>query len=329
MRMIALAQAWQDTGGQAVFLCVEIMPPLASRISAEGFVLVRIDAAPGSNEDLAKTCSVISHSSFNDSILALDGYHFNEEFQLGIKKTGIRLLAIDDYGHVAFYHADWVLNQNISAQEELYTNRSPRSEILLGSRFALLRREFLKHSGTLRNIPKIGSKVLVTLGGTDPSNVTGKVIKALAGLPLELKVIVGCSNPHFPELQNAVEIAASRTASIELIVNPRDVPNLMKWADLAVAAGGSTAWELAFMGVPTLYFILAANQHAVAINLEQKELGICLFDLAKRSEFSDLTRRVLNLSIDLKLREKLSANCRSAVDGYGARRVVEILKAKS
>lgn len=329
MRMIALAQAWQDTGGKAVFLCSELMPPLASRISAEGFVLERIDALPGSNQDLAKTCSAISHSSFNGSILALDGYHFGENFQLGIKKTGIRLLAMDDYGHAAFYHADWVLNQNISAQEELYTNRSPHSEILLGSRFALLRREFLKYSNTLRNIPKIGSKVLVTLGGTDPSNVTERVIKALAGLPLELKVVVGGSNPHFSELQNAVKIAAPRKASIELIVNPRDVPNLMKWADLAVAAGGSTAWELSFMGVPTLYFILATNQNAIAINLEQKGLGICLFDLAKKSEFSDLTRMVSNLSIDLKLRKKLSANCRTAVDGGGSRRVVEILQKKA
>jgi len=329
MRMIALAQAWQDAGGQAVFLCSEIMPPLASRISAEGIFLERIDAAPGSNEDLAKTCSVISQSSLNDSILALDGYHFDENFQLRTKNTGIRLLAVDDYGHVGFYHADWVLNQNISAKEELYTNRSPRSEILLGSRFALLRREFLRHSDTIRNIPKIGSKVLVTLGGTDPRNVTERVIKALADLPLELKVIVGGSNPHFSELQNAVENAASRTASIELIVNPRDVPDLMKWADLAVAAGGSTAWELSFMGVPTLYFILAANQHAIAVNLEKKGLGICLFDLAKRSEFSDLSRKVSNLSIDFKLREKLSANCRSAVDGGGSRRVVAILKEKS
>jgi len=29
---------------------------------------------------------------------------------------------MDDYGHAAFYHADWVLNQNISAREELYAH---------------------------------------------------------------------------------------------------------------------------------------------------------------------------------------------------------------
>ncbi|MFM8983470.1 MAG: hypothetical protein ACKOLA_11305 [Spartobacteria bacterium] len=28
MRMIALAQAWQDGGGEAVFLCAEITPAL-------------------------------------------------------------------------------------------------------------------------------------------------------------------------------------------------------------------------------------------------------------------------------------------------------------
>jgi hypothetical protein len=35
-------------------------------------------------------------------------------------------------------------------------------------------------------------------------------------------------------------------------------------ADLAVAAGGTASWELAFLKVPALIFILADNQAAVA-----------------------------------------------------------------
>jgi len=35
------------------------------------------------------------------------------------------------------------------------------------------------------------------------------------------------------------------------------MPELMAWADFAVSAGGSTCWELAFMGLPALVLIQA------------------------------------------------------------------------
>jgi UDP-2,4-diacetamido-2,4,6-trideoxy-beta-L-altropyranose hydrolase len=329
MRMIALGQAWQDQGGEVIFISTEITQDLGVKIKKEHFQLVRIHGHPGTPKDLEETCTVISRFGGHKQTVAVDGYNFNADFQLGLKKTGCRLLFMDDYGQSEAYHADWVLNQNITARKEIYVKRGENTRPLLGTQFALLRREFHRHLREPKIIPKIASKVLLTLGGTDLGNVTGKVIEALKGLPLELKVIVGGSNPNLADLRNAAEIAASKTASIDLIINPTDIPNLMKWADLAVAAGGSTAWELLFMGVPSLFFILANNQHAIGMVLDKKELGICLTGFEKPSDYARLAKEVSKLSIDFRRREKLSINCRSAVDGWGSRRVVEILKEKT
>jgi spore coat polysaccharide biosynthesis predicted glycosyltransferase SpsG len=41
----------------------------------------------------------------------------------------------------------------------------------------------------------------------------------------------------------------------------------MAWADVAVAAAGSTAYELAFMGLPSLIFTIVENQNENARNL--------------------------------------------------------------
>ncbi|MFM8983469.1 MAG: UDP-2,4-diacetamido-2,4,6-trideoxy-beta-L-altropyranose hydrolase, partial [Spartobacteria bacterium] len=242
----------------------------------EGFLLEKIQASPGSREDLEATCAAIARYGADSIPVALDGYQFDADFQLGLKNAGCRLLVMDDYGHAAFYHADWVLNQNISAREELYASRAPHTRLLLGTKFALLRREFLKYRGWQRQIPETARKVLVTLGGADPDNVTGKVIEALAPLDLEVKVVVGGSNPHLPKLQQVVESLKTLPAKIELVVNPTDMPGLMAWADLAIAAGGSTAWELAFMGLPSLFVILADNQVAIATELESAGFGVCL-----------------------------------------------------
>jgi UDP-2,4-diacetamido-2,4,6-trideoxy-beta-L-altropyranose hydrolase len=133
MRMIALAQAWRDEGGEAVFICAEITPALEAWLKEDGFLLEKIQASPGSREDLEETSAAIARYGLDSIPVALDGYQFDADFQLGLKKAGCRLLVMDDYGHAAFYHAEWVLNQNISAREELYANRAPHTRLLLGT----------------------------------------------------------------------------------------------------------------------------------------------------------------------------------------------------
>ena len=321
MRMIALAQAWQNGGGEAVFLCAEITPALEARLKEEGFLLEKIQASPGSRNDLEATCAAIARYGAASIPVALDGYQFDADFQLGLKKAGCRLLVMDDYGHASFYHADWVLNQNICASEELYARRTLHTRLLLGTKFALLRREFLKYRAWQREIPETASKVLVTLGGADPDNVTGKVIEALAPLDIEVRVVVGGSNPHLQKLQQAVASLQTQPAKIELVPNPTDMPALMAWADLAIAAGGSTAWELAFLGLPSLFVILAENQVGIATELESAGFGVCLgrgvdFD---KGELQIALRRVLENPAQ---RHKTSIAGRNLVDGMGCHTTV-------
>ena len=101
--------------------------------------------------------------------IVLDGYHFDGSFQDGLVAGGRRVLALDDYCHAGWYHADLVLNQNAGAEAVLYANRAPTTVLLLGPRFALLREEFREWSGQHRRIPLCARRVVVTLGGSDPT----------------------------------------------------------------------------------------------------------------------------------------------------------------
>ena len=327
MRMIALAQAWRTSGGEVIFLCSEITRPLEQRIRREDFRIEKIIAAPGSVDDQAATTAAVLRVAKGDRsvAVALDGYQFGADFQLGVKKAGCRLLAVDDYGHCDAYHANIVLNQNISARKELYARSDDGAQLLLGPRFALLRREFADHSGWERVIPNDAKKLLVTLGGADADNVTKKVIDALAGSGLEVKVVVGGSNPHLPSLRQAAIAASGEETFVGLVRNPSDMPNLMQWADMAVAAGGSTSWELAFTGLPSLFIILADNQEGNARELEK--FGFGLF-LGRHSGFhADNFRKVLDrLAGERTLRANFAARGRDMVDGLGARRVASLLQ---
>jgi len=101
---------------------------------------------------------------------------------------------------------------------------------------------------------------------------------------------------------------------------------IMQWADLAVAGGGSTAWELAHMGVPGVYFVLAKNQKNIVKGLAKTKMGISAGDFTKSIDANVLRAQIFQLMRDEKRREKISQKCQHAVDGHGARRIVEILQ---
>ena len=326
MRMIALAQAWRETGGDTVFLCAEMTTDLERRIKNENFLIENLPVTPGSRADVEATCASISryHACDPAAPVVLDGYQFDSGFQRSLKAQGCRLLAVDDFGHADFYCADFVLNQNVSACEALYAKRSGDTRLLLGPKYSLLRREFAKLRGWERRTPDRAGKLLVTLGGADADNLTEKVIGALAGSSFEIKVAVGGSNPHLDSLLQAARRATGGATRVELVVNPPDMTDLMAWADIAVTAGGSTCWELALAGLPAMLIILAENQARSARELERQGFGCCL---GKYDDFDvGVFRQALeSLAADKGRRAGFAARGREIVDGFGAQRVVSFL----
>jgi UDP-2,4-diacetamido-2,4,6-trideoxy-beta-L-altropyranose hydrolase len=328
MRMIALGQAWQTEGGEVHFLCAEITPALEQRLVTEGFHLSRIHSTLGCQDDLSETLHLISEKLLADrqnARVVLDGYHFDSSYQLGIKAAGFKLLVVDDYGHADFYHADWVLNQNISAREELYTKRNPDTKLLLGPKYAMLRKEFLAYKGWQREIAPVAKKILVTLGGSDPDNVTLEMIQALVDLDLHVKVVLGGSNPHLREIENFIQSQNDSTALIEVIVNTTNMPELMVWADVAVTAAGSTCWELACLAVPMLLVISAPNQCAVAEKLGELKLAQVL---GWHYNFSDFhfTLQVESFVRDFEKRKRMAKVLANLVDGRGAENAALVIR---
>lgn len=322
MRCLALAQAWQDKGGKAIFILANKSSALENRLRSEGMQVVYLLVETGSHEDANQTIDFAQ--KFNAQWIVVDGYHFGAKYQKAIKDFGVKLLVFDDYGHAEHYYADLVLNQNIAAHnEDLYCSREAYTQLLLGTQYALLRREFWQWRDWQRAINPIARKLLVTFGGSDPDNVTLKVIQALDWLnrdDLEVIVVIGGSNPHHEVLQK--EIADSSLA-ISLQRNVSNMPELMAWADLAIASGGVTCWELAFMGLPSLLILLAKNQEAgidKIDGLSTKNLG--LFSGLSPQKFAEELLNIINNPIN---RTKMSHQGKALVDGLGTLRTISIL----
>jgi len=324
MRCLALAQAWKDDRGQVTFISACQNEGLLQRLREEKFDVHVLSHPYPDSSDWDYTKDILA--AYPSAWVVLDGYHFDEVYQQRVKEAGHRLLVIDDMAHLKHYYADILLNQNLHA-EQLHYPCEPYTHLLLGTRYVLLRREFLGWKDWKREIPEIARRVLVTLGGGDPENYTLKVIQALQKVDvsgLEATVVVGASNPH----ANVLEAAARQShIPIHLISNEKNMPELMAWADLAVSGGGSTVWELAFMSVPGIILVWADNQRLIAKELGTDGVALNLGWCTGMSS-TDMGAAFIQLSRALGMRMEMIQRGQQLVDGRGGQRVISAMVAK-
>jgi UDP-2,4-diacetamido-2,4,6-trideoxy-beta-L-altropyranose hydrolase len=322
MRCLALAERWQDTGGTAHLLTRASAEGLLQFVASRGVLVSRLPAALSLADDGAATARLAG--SLGADWLVIDGYHFDHVYQAAFTRAGLRTLVIDDMADLPSYEATALLNQNIGAESYDY-QRAPQTLQLLGPRYVNLRRQFDPWRAHPRTAPDIARRVLVTLGGADPDNLTATVISALdrVEIPgLEARVIVGAANPHMDSLR-AIAEKASRV-QISLLSSVTDMPAHMAWADMAIAAGGTTCFELLFMGLPSLLLVLAANQIPSVRDLHA--LGAAQDLGAMPAASADaIAAAVGDLASRQPARRAMSELGRAIVDGYGGVRVLSCL----
>jgi len=318
MRCVALAQEWQRTDGKVRFMMAPGQAKLEERLASEGFEVAHIDADPGSAADAAQTTQMTQGAA----ALVIDGYHLGADFRAAIDTEHCATLVVDDCADNGPYESDLLLNQNVGANAELYTQDAALPRMLLGKTYTLLRAEFL---GTERE-PRTGElpRILVTLGGSDPHDIAGLVLRALEHCesPLGVTLVAGASNPRAQDYRDGC--LASRHA-IEVVENVGSMAPLMARADVAITAGGSTCWELSYLGVPSLVIIGADNQIPIAEALERaggaRNLG-CRTQLTEERIAGELN----TLLSDPDLLARMSASQAQLLDGRGSSRVVRALR---
>jgi UDP-2,4-diacetamido-2,4,6-trideoxy-beta-L-altropyranose hydrolase len=317
MRCLALAQAWQDAGGRAVFAMAEIPEALLQRLTFEGFDTISLPTIPGSSEDAELSLSLARQVQAN--WLVIDGDRFARQFLSRLPSSGLRTLLLDDFAERQSFPVDVVLNLNFGAIELPYRLTGFQGALLLGEQYVLLRREFTSRAGD-RAFPETGNRVLVTLGGSDPENLSSKVVVSLAELhDLKVTLIAGAGNAHRTYLQ---ELAGS---NVDVEFNVANMPARMYEADMAVIAAGGTLWELLYMRCVVLSYARNPAQASVVTTLANMNI---LADMGNMRDFNGpaLATKVRETAKSASVRERLANAGRQLIDGKGAHRVVEMMQ---
>ncbi|REG84842.1 PseG/SpsG family protein [Marinomonas pollencensis] len=251
-------------------------------------------------------------------LVILDHYQYQAADIARLYQYQANLLVLDDMNERGAFPARWVLNP-------LHEEYSPQVQTsLTGPQFALLRAEF-QSKPQASHFPE---KLLLTLGGTDPLMLTLGILKSLQRrhFPLE-KILVLCGKNA---LNSEAVKAFSERHKIDFKQGLSEVSPVMKEAKLAISAAGGTLFELAAMGVPSIFAQVADNQTR---SLQQHvPLGWCQavrFDhlpvTQRASQIDALVEQALLAWSDTPWLQASKLVAQSLVDGQGAARVALII----
>ncbi|QEG23498.1 UDP-2,4-diacetamido-2,4,6-trideoxy-beta-L-altropyranose hydrolase [Mariniblastus fucicola] len=316
MRMMALGEACCKLGAGVTMLCGQIPAGLVQRLIRCGIDVHQLKSPTCDQNDAAETMAFARQQSAD--WIVLDGYGFCSQYQHAMSKSEAVLMMMDD-GEIADRNSvDVVLNQNAYAAAELGDKG-----MLAGCEFTLLRSEFLSASASEpKSIRQTARRILVTLGGCDDANWTMRVLKAMSfggSQKLIVDVVVGAGYRHFQSLMDLKKVLPF---TIRIHRNVDRMVDVMRRVDFAITAGGSTCYELARCGVPSLAIPVADNQIPIVEALE-KYGTLTAFDPDGEDQecSSRLTRMIRDLSLDAVTRDRMSQAGRTLVDGKGAFRI--------
>lgn len=276
-------------------------------VKSKGFKVVTIDE----NNFIEELCKI------NADCLITDSYDVNEEY-FHITKKFFKLTGYIDDMNLYYFNVDFIINQNIGAEEYLY-NVNKDTKLLLGTNYTMMREEYRDIQEKVIN--KESLDIMITVGGSDDKGITNTICDYVKDLKFKFQIIIG---PGFKEENiNKLIERENLKSNIKLYFNANMI-EVMNKCDMAISACGSTLYELAACGIPTLGIVIADNQKQIADELHKvgfiENLGF----------YNELDREVLAETIfelckNTKKRSEMSKKGISIVDGKGAERIVKIL----
>jgi len=338
MRCLTLANALAERSHKCSFVCRAHKGHLIDLIRSHGhdvYVLPLVDSAQTTelqDDDYAVWLVADWQTDAEQTLLALvglkidwlvvDHYALDANWEKLLRPLCNQLMVIDDLAN-RHHDCDLLLDQNLNRDSSDYLELiAEKCDLLIGPYYALLKPEYSKlRDSSLSRIKRLSIKrLLISMGGVDKNNVTGKLLGLInqCDLPADFQITV-VMGQHAPYLKDVTK-QVIEMKQVEILVSVENMAELILNNDFAIGAAGTSAWERCCLGLPTITLVLAENQRAGAEALSKAGAVLLLKD--DESLRSELNKQLKLLQKPQKLTEMQKAAF-SICDGKGVIRVME------
>lgn len=255
-RVIAMASYLKEHFDCTLFIQAPITQLQQTLQSAE-LAFVSLPARPLDDKMLAEE---LTPYLTPQTILVLDGYHFDDNYQRVIKqRIGCKILSIDDIYAKPFL-SDAIINHCGGIPESKYSIL-PETHLYLGPSYAILRPEFQAEANYQRSIP-FKKNVFISMGGADPNNNTKIAMATIAshcGEFGKVTVVLGGAYAYLEDLKASFRQYGNLQFSSNL--SPQEMIEVMKSSDIAICSASTVSYEYCNIG-GNLYIIQTADNQS-------------------------------------------------------------------
>ena len=244
-------------------------------------------------------------------------FHYHKK----LRKHGVQfILSIEDYRMLGFSsHA--AIIPIPCPQIDLSKLALGDCKIYSGHEYFIFHPQFLSKRKEIGNIRKNASRVLVCIGGTDPTGLTVKVVNALDQLNdvlSEAKIVLG-SGLSFHSFDD-VKAICKHSSRLKLLGFSNSIAELLYWSDLAIVGEGLTKYEAAFTGTPSI--MISQIDHDSLPVRDFINLGCTRYlGIGEKLSKTEIALAVDSILKDYDTRLKLSSVGKNALDGKGMARI--------
>jgi spore coat polysaccharide biosynthesis predicted glycosyltransferase SpsG len=319
-RCLTLAAAIQRRRRPAFFLSQLEPGSLGLNVKRAGNDWLEADAPAGSAEDLDEVIQEVRR--IRPVAVVVDSPEVKEDYLNVLRGMGVLVVSLDSQAQISF-PSQLVVNPLLAPLREAY-EFARGTQLLLGSRYALVRPEIRRQRPTRAQEPAQPFRAVVALGDDDPHNQSGELAKSLLNCPRvgRVDVLVRPYHRDLPALQALAETCPERLA---IVHEPGETPFRIARCHFAVTAGNAWSLELACVGVPQIVIVQAEAHWPTAQRLEEEGAATCLGWQANVSA-QTIRQAVGDLLDDPQERQAMARCGRKLIDGRGPDRLVTALE---
>ena len=228
----------------------------------------------------------------------------------GLKEKGLRVINFEDLGEGA-RQADLVINA-------LYPEKEKLSNHYFGHDYFCARDEFV--ISEFKRVSPAVRRVMVTMGGTDPNNLTAKVLEAIYPFcrekQIDVDVVLGMG------YQKKDTLAGFKEAQI--YQNIKSMSDFMLQADVIFTSAGRTVYEVSCIGTPAI--VLAQNEREMTHFYASPEHGFVHLGLGNQVSKESILSAFKKLLNDAEGRQKNSERMLAGDLRKGKNRVLSLIQ---
>jgi UDP-2,4-diacetamido-2,4,6-trideoxy-beta-L-altropyranose hydrolase len=227
------------------------------------------------------------------NVLIIDKLDVEENLARALKEALKTRLVILGNLTGANKYADIVVNDIVGQFKDHevrnlnYMDRNTNTLYFWGPKYVILRREFFQWKKRARRFCENVEKILLTFGGSDPSNLTGLVLNELLKSDHQYKItiVLGIKFGALDELRHIIEMYPYHKKNITLFRNTNNLGELMYMNDLVICSLGTSLFEALCVGTP----VIGINQNSL-----QKRWAQGLFSMLDKAQVSSVRNIIDN-----------------------------------